>query len=108
GAETDRRLARRAAEIEPAARALSGPAGAGAVSNANAQTFLAAVAQDLQAHRGRSLVIAGDYQPAAVHHLAYALNQSLGNVGATVTYAPTAEVHSTDQLASLRDLAQAM
>ena len=41
-------------------------------SNAGAQKFIAAVAKDLQAHRGRSLVVAGDYQPAAVHHLAHA------------------------------------
>ena len=57
----------------------------GSFSNANAQKFIAAAAKDLQAHRGRSLVIAGDYQPAAVHQLAHALNQSLGNIGTTIT-----------------------
>ncbi|HYT76275.1 MAG TPA: 4Fe-4S dicluster domain-containing protein, partial [Vicinamibacterales bacterium] len=114
GAKADHRLTLRASEIEAAARALSGPStelGAGAggsFSNANAQKFLAAVVKDLQANRGRSLVIAGDYQPAAVHHLAHALNQSLGNVGTTVTYAPTVEINSTDQLESLRALVQAM
>ncbi|HVD93604.1 MAG TPA: TAT-variant-translocated molybdopterin oxidoreductase [Vicinamibacterales bacterium] len=107
GAKADHRLALRASEIEAAARALSGSAG-GSFSNANAQKFLAAVVKDLQAHRGRSLVIAGEYQPASVHHLAHALNQSLGNVGTTVTYEPTGEVNSMDQLASMRDLAQAM
>ena len=64
--------------------------------------------KDLQAHRGRSLVIAGEYQPASVHHLAHQLNQSLGNVGTTVTYAPTIEVQPVDQVASLRDLVTAM
>jgi molybdopterin-containing oxidoreductase family iron-sulfur binding subunit len=121
GAKADHRLALRASEIEAAARALSagpstglgaGPStalgGGGSFSNANAQKFLAAVAKDLQAHRGRSLVIAGEYQPAAVHHLAHAMNQALGNVGATVTYAPTVEANPVDQVASLRDLARAM
>ena len=44
----------------------------------------AAVAKDLQAHRGRVAGVAGEYQPAAVHALAHAMNQALGNVGATV------------------------
>jgi MoCo/4Fe-4S cofactor protein with predicted Tat translocation signal len=107
GAKADHRLALKASEIEAAARALS--AGASATfSNAGAQKFLTAVAKDLQAHRGRSLVVAGDYQPVAVHQLAHQLNQSLGNVGTTVTYAPTVDVNPMDQVASLRDLVTAM
>ena len=47
--------------------------------------------KDLQAARGRSLVIAGDGQPPAVHALAHAMNDALGNVGATVAYTQTAE-----------------
>ena len=92
GAKADHRLALKPSEIEAAARALSGGSAAGSFSNANAAKFLAAVAKDLQAHRGRSLVVAGEYQPASVHHLAHQLNQALGNVGTTVTYAPTIEV----------------
>jgi molybdopterin-containing oxidoreductase family iron-sulfur binding subunit len=113
GAKADHRLSLRASEIEPFARALSsalsgGAASTAAFSNANATRWLAAVAKDLQAHRGRCLVVAGDYQPAAVHQLADAMNQSLGNAGTTVTYAPTIVVNAADQLASLRDLVQAM
>jgi molybdopterin-containing oxidoreductase family iron-sulfur binding subunit len=106
GAKADNRLTLRASEIEAAARALTGAATE--FSNANTPKFLAAVTKDLQAHRGRSLVVAGEYQPASVHHLAHQLNQSLGNVGTTVTYAPTSEVHPVDQVASLRDLVTAM
>src|SRR5215204_1145789 len=113
GAKADHRLALRASEIQAAAQALSsgsaGSAGAGgSFSNANAQKFLAAVAKDLQAHRGTSVVVAGEYQPAAVHQLARALNETLGNVGATVTYPPAVTVNPLDQIASLRELTQAM
>jgi MoCo/4Fe-4S cofactor protein with predicted Tat translocation signal len=113
GAKADHRLPLRASEIEAAARALSGSgpsAGLGAggsFSNQNAQKFLEAVTRDLQAHRGSSLIVAGDCQPASVHQLARALNQSLGNVGSTVTYADAAG-GPVDPLASLRDLTQAM
>jgi molybdopterin-containing oxidoreductase family iron-sulfur binding subunit len=44
------------------------------------------LADDLQQHRGRSVIMAGDYQPEIVHALAFQLNQALGNIGATVEY----------------------
>jgi MoCo/4Fe-4S cofactor protein with predicted Tat translocation signal len=44
------------------------------------------VAAELQQHRGRSVVMAGDYQPPIVHALAFELNRALGNIGATVEY----------------------
>jgi len=48
------------------------------------------LADDLRQHHGKSVIIAGDYQPEIVHALAFQLNQALGNVGATVTYQVTA------------------
>jgi molybdopterin-containing oxidoreductase family iron-sulfur binding subunit len=66
------------------------------------------VVKDLQAHAGRCLVMAGPWQPAAVHALAHAANQRLGNVGQTVSYAPSWKRAPIDQTASLRDLAAAM
>jgi molybdopterin-containing oxidoreductase family iron-sulfur binding subunit len=48
--------------------------------------WLAALAADLERNRGRSLVIAGRRQPAAVHALAAAINAALGNVAVTVSY----------------------
>src|SRR5690606_37650267 len=41
---------------------------------------------DLAAHAGRSLVIAGERQPWPVHVLAHAINESLGNLGRTISY----------------------
>jgi MoCo/4Fe-4S cofactor protein with predicted Tat translocation signal len=114
GARADHRLVLRASEIEGFSRALAGAVGTGggaagqSLANADAQKWVASIAKDLQAHRGRSLVIAGDYQPAALHTLAREMNQALGNVGTTITYAPTVEVNATEQLASFRELVQAM
>ena len=65
---------------------------------------IAAIAKDLQAHKGACLVVAGDYQPPAVHALAHAMNQALGNVGKTVSYTDSIEGNPTDQQDSLRQL----
>jgi molybdopterin-containing oxidoreductase family iron-sulfur binding subunit len=51
--------------------------------------WIKAVAADLIAHKGSSLVVAGEYQPALAHALAHVLNVALGNVGKTVSYAPS-------------------
>ena len=52
--------------------------------------------------------MAGDYQPPAVHALAHAMNQALGNIGTTVTYGPAIEPNPISQHASLAELATAM
>jgi len=49
--------------------------------------WVTAVAHDLQRYRGQTLVVAGRRQPPVVHALAAAINDALGNVGKTVTYA---------------------
>ncbi len=63
--------------------------------------WLEACAQDLLAHRGASLVVAGAHQPAVVHALAYALNAFLGNIGATIDFVavPAATASSIEALA---------
>lgn len=48
--------------------------------------FFQAVTRDLVAHRGASVVLVGDQQPAAVHAIGHLLNRALGNVGKTITY----------------------
>jgi MoCo/4Fe-4S cofactor protein with predicted Tat translocation signal len=118
GVKADHRLALKAGEIEGFARLLAGALGspaAGApgspvanLANADATKWATAIGKDLQAHRGRCLVVAGDYQPASVHTMARAMNETLGNVGATVTYGGSIEASPTDNAASLRDLVKAM
>jgi Fe-S-cluster-containing dehydrogenase component len=48
--------------------------------------WVGAVAKELLANRGRSIVLAGRRQPPAVHALVDAINVALGNVGTTVTF----------------------
>ena len=92
------------AQFIAAAVGASAGAAAGATLDARATKFATAVAKDLQAHRGTSIVIAGDSQPPIVHALAHAMNAALGNAGATVLYMPPAEAEPVDQLTSLREL----
>ena len=46
--------------------------------------WISECAKDLLAHKGESLVVAGHRQPLAVHVLAHAINEALGNLGRTV------------------------
>jgi len=106
GATADHRLPLRASEVELFARALAGKLGFGtsAALPPEAQKWLDAVAKDLQAHRGASLVVAGEQQPAEVHALAHAVNAALGNVGTTLYYTEPVEAHPVNHLESLREL----
>ncbi len=53
----------------------------------NWSTWLALLAADLMANKGNSLLVAGRYQPAAVHALVFAINDTLGNLGKTLSFA---------------------
>ena len=70
--------------------------------------WIEAVSNDLRAHRGASIVIAGDGQPPIVHALAHAMNHALGNDGKTVGYTEPIEAQPVDQYQSLRALAADM
>jgi MoCo/4Fe-4S cofactor protein with predicted Tat translocation signal len=67
-----------------------------------------AVLKDLQAHRGASIVIAGEYQPPPVHAVVHAINQTLGNAGKTVIYTNPVEANPVDEIASLSELVKDM
>ncbi|HEX9501721.1 MAG TPA: TAT-variant-translocated molybdopterin oxidoreductase, partial [Thermoanaerobaculia bacterium] len=96
GAVADHRFPVRPSEVESWARALLG----GAATN----PAIAAIAKDLQANRGASIVIGGENQPPVVHAIAMAINQSLGNIGSTITITDPIEVAPANQLESLRQL----
>ncbi|MDQ6912831.1 MAG: 4Fe-4S dicluster domain-containing protein [Verrucomicrobiota bacterium] len=80
GSMADHRIILRPDELEQFARDLQSGAGSPAAR---------AIAADLRAHAGRSLVVAGEFESAAVHDAARQLNETLGNVGATVDYIPS-------------------
>ncbi len=92
-----------AGEIEGWAMDLAAALGVGGQSSGKNKE-IAAIAKDLQTNKGACLVVAGDYQTPAVHALAHAMNQALGNVGKTVSYTDSIEGNPTDQQDSLRQL----
>ncbi|HUI26850.1 MAG TPA: TAT-variant-translocated molybdopterin oxidoreductase, partial [Candidatus Kryptonia bacterium] len=108
GASADHRLPLRAGEIDDCARAVAAGLGVAVQPPASLgkhASWIAAVVRDLQAHRGNSMVIAGEQQSPHVHALVHAINQALGNVGRTVVYIDPVEAEPTDHTASLRELA---
>lgn len=56
-------------------------AAAGEVTDANHIKWIDGLVKDLKAHAGKSVVLAGSRMPAAVQHLALAINLALGNIG---------------------------
>ncbi|HEY3568298.1 MAG TPA: 4Fe-4S dicluster domain-containing protein, partial [Thermoanaerobaculia bacterium] len=88
--------------------AASGTAAPPANLNPKAQKWVQEVAKDLQANRGASLVVADEYLSPAAQVLVHGINQSLGNVGATVFYQDPVEADPVDHVQSLRELAADM
>ncbi|MFO0693591.1 MAG: TAT-variant-translocated molybdopterin oxidoreductase [Polyangiales bacterium] len=83
--------------------AVAGSLGNGQVAGVPAE-WLTEVAKDLVANRGKSVVVVGRRQPAAVHALAYAINAALGNLGTTVQLFPAVDPSEGDVVASLKQL----
>jgi molybdopterin-containing oxidoreductase family iron-sulfur binding subunit len=69
--------------------------------------WIDALAKDLLANKGKSLIVAGDRQPAAVHAAVCALNTALGNTGKTVSYFETKDA-ALPSVSSLVSLVNAM
>ena len=124
GMSADERLAVQAREVRAVAAAVlvatmdltgGGPEGARSAIAGHARALSSrseewarAVARDLHAHVGTSLIVAGDGQPAEVHALAHAANELLGNAGRTVTYAPSPVFDAGEASHGLDPLLRAM
>jgi molybdopterin-containing oxidoreductase family iron-sulfur binding subunit len=112
GAMADHRLRLPSAAIAPFLSALAarlgagGTGGSGAVAGVDSR-WIDALGKDLLANRGRSVIVAGERQPAAVHAAVCALNTFLGNTGATVSYYETRDA-ALPSVSSLGTLVAAM
>ncbi|MGI9035578.1 MAG: 4Fe-4S dicluster domain-containing protein [Pyrinomonadaceae bacterium] len=109
GSMADNRLALKSSEIENFARNLTGVLtnnsnAQNSPTDAKTQNFINALAKDLNANRGNSIVIAGTSQPPIVHAMAHALNEQLGNAGKTVFYTEPVAANPSNNLESLRGL----
>jgi molybdopterin-containing oxidoreductase family iron-sulfur binding subunit len=109
GSKADHRLPIRAADVEPLTAQLAAGLGvdignAPRIHHPEFESWMGPLVRDLQSHRGRGLIVAGEFQPPIVHALAHAMNAALGNVGHTVFYTDPIEANPVDQVASLQDL----
>src|SRR5258706_4876505 len=107
GAKADHRLAIKPSHMTEVVKAIAkavGVAGANSTYTENA-AWITAMAKDLVAFKGKSLVIAGDNQSPVVHALAHAMNAALGNAGQTVVYTdPVTPGTDKLQIDQLREL----
>jgi molybdopterin-containing oxidoreductase family iron-sulfur binding subunit len=116
GSNADHRLRLRSTDIEGYLRALgrtlvSQGAALGGIGGAltgegpavSAQ-WLEAVARDLLSNRGRAVIVVGSRQPARVHALAHAINESLGAHDAIVQFHEAPDASETEMLGELRAL----
>ena len=90
GAAADHRLPLRPSELIRFVRALAArwqiiDAPPSSIDETH-QKWINAIGEDLEQHRGRSILVAGDEQPPEIHALVLAMNQALGNIGATVQF----------------------
>ncbi len=107
GAMADHRLPLRSSDIESLARDLA--AALNGVHPAGPQAaWIQAVADDLRASRGKSLVVVGECQPPSVHAWAHAMNHHLGNVGNTLVYVEPIEAAGPDGPLTLEQLVDDM
>jgi Fe-S-cluster-containing dehydrogenase component len=103
GAMADHRFPMRSTDIGSLVRA----AFAGTPS-AGAPPWLAPIIADLEQHRGRSIVIAGESQPPQVHAMVHAINDRLGNIGRTVFYTEPVSANPVEQTQSFQQLVEDM
>ncbi len=107
GAKADHRLAVKPSQMSEVAKAIAaavGVSGATSTYKENA-AWIAGLAKDLMAFKGKSLVVAGNNQSPVVHALAHAMNAALGNAGETAVYAePMSPGSDKLQIEQLREL----
>ena len=109
GAKADHRLSVKPSQVAEIAKAIAAGVGVSGGAAANlpedAKKWVAVLAKDLLASKGKSIVMAGDNQSPMVHALAHTINGILENVGKTVIYTePLAPFTEKSQAQQLREL----
>ena len=100
GSKADHRLPLKPSEILSFVMSLKGALAGGSTQS----KFMQALVQDLQAAKGRSIVIAGADQSPEVNAVVHAINDALGNNGKTITFTQSLESKAVDQWADLKSL----
>ena len=113
GTAADHRLPVRPAELGQIVAALAAKVGVAGVSapsieSAKLNEWVDAIADDLLAHRGSSVVIPGDYASEAVHVLAHSINSALAAFGSTVNAIEPVLLEPSEQDGALSTLAEEM
>lgn len=73
------------------------------VQKEDTKNWIKEALRDLNAHRGRSLVVAGYRQPLAVHLMALALNHALGNIEQTLGFVASPEEKAAGTIGELQE-----
>jgi MoCo/4Fe-4S cofactor protein with predicted Tat translocation signal len=101
GANADRRLPVRAGRVAAIAAGIAQALGVAVPSRitltAAEQQFVDEAAGDLRDTGGRSIVLAGEQQPAGVHLIVHAINDALGNHGTTISFIPPFDGNPSDR-----------
>jgi molybdopterin-containing oxidoreductase family iron-sulfur binding subunit len=98
GASADHRLRVAASKVAEIAKSISlylSPVSIPVVTDFE-NRWIAECANDLMAHRGNVLVVAGQRQPMEVHWLAHSINAALGAIGNTVSLIPVEKSNEAD------------
>jgi molybdopterin-containing oxidoreductase family iron-sulfur binding subunit len=109
GATADHRLPLAARRIGELARAVAVELSVSGVVQAvgldeRERKWATAVARDLRGHAGRSVILAGEGQPASVHALVHAMNAGLGNHGKTITFTRPVAARPVHHLKQIQEL----
>lgn len=112
GAMADHQLPVRASDVYKIAISIAQQLGVavgslqGTIPQGVQAEWVPALVKDLLAHKGASIVVAGEEQAPEVHYLAHAMNVALGNVGQTIDYTDLVEYGDAlgDQVGSLQQL----
>ncbi len=103
GVKADHRLSVKPSEIPAFVRNLAAALSGGGTGSSK---FMQVLVKDLQAAKGKSIVIAGDDQSPEVHAVVHYINQVLENNGKTVVFTAALDQKPVDQWADLNSLAQ--